>query len=89
MSGDEFAGGGGGALLGAAFLFDVLGAVGDFIIEGFDFSGEVKILRVFGVGGEERIPLGFQFVAFLFPDTGSSNHGFNLGTSVRLFMVCG
>jgi hypothetical protein len=45
-SGDEFGGGGSGALLGAAFLFDVLGAVGDFVVDGFDFAGEVEILRI-------------------------------------------
>ena len=85
LSGDEFAGGGGGALLGAAFLFDVLGAVGDFVVEILDFAGEVEILRVFGVGREERVPLGFQVVAFLLPNTGSSNHGLNLGNQCALF----
>ena len=87
LSGDEFGGGGGGALLGAAFLFDVQGAVGDFVVEVFDFAGEVEILRVFSVSREERVPLGLQVVAFLFPNTGSSNHGYNLGTSVRSFAV--
>ncbi len=45
-SGDEFGGGGSGALLGPSFLFDVLGAVGNFVVEGFDFPGQVKVLRV-------------------------------------------
>jgi hypothetical protein len=85
--GDEFGGRGSGALLGAAFLFHVLGAFGDFVVEGFDFAGEVKVLRVLGVGFEQRVSLGLQIVAFLFPDTGYGNHGFNLGSSVRYFAV--
>jgi len=29
-----------GALLGTSFLFDVLGAVGDFVVEGLNFPSE-------------------------------------------------
>jgi hypothetical protein len=87
LSGDEFGDGGGGALLGAALLLDVLGAVGDFVIDGFDFAGEMDVLRVLCVGREQRVSLGFQVVAFLFPNTGSNNHRINLGTSVRSFVV--
>ena len=86
MSGYDF-GGGSGTLLGAAFLFDVLGAVGDCVVDGFDFAGEVEILRISCVGLEQGVSLGFQVVAFLFPNTASSNHGLNLGTSVRSFVV--
>jgi hypothetical protein len=50
---DEFGGGGGGALLGAPFLFYVLGALGDFVIDRFDFPGKVKIFRIPCVGLEE------------------------------------
>ena len=55
MSGDEFAGGGGGALLGAAFLFDVLGKLGNLVVEVFDFASEMDILRVFCVGFKESV----------------------------------
>jgi hypothetical protein len=65
----------------------VLGAIGDFVVDGFDFAGEVKILRVLCVRGEERVPSDFQVIVFLLPNTCSSNHGFNSGMSVRLFMV--
>jgi len=45
-SGDKFGGGGRGTLLRTSFLFDVLGAVGDFVIYGLDFPGEEKVLRI-------------------------------------------
>ena len=74
-------------MLGASFLFDVLGAVGDFVVDGFDFAGEVEILRVLGVGGEEPVSPGLQIVSLLFPNTSGGNHGYDLGTSVRSFVV--
>jgi len=37
----EFLGWGSGAL-GASFLFHVLGALGNFVVDLFDFEGEVK-----------------------------------------------
>jgi hypothetical protein len=40
--GDEF----GGTLLGAPFLFDVLGALGDIVVDFFDFASEMKILGI-------------------------------------------
>jgi len=45
-SGDEFGSGRSGALLGTPFLFDVLGAVGDFVVEGLNFPSEGNVLRV-------------------------------------------
>jgi hypothetical protein len=73
--GGKLCGGGGGALFGAAFLFDVLGAVGDFIVEGFDFAGQGKIVGIFGVGIEERVSFRFQGIAFFLPDAGDGDHG--------------
>lgn len=61
-------------MLGAAFLFDVLGAIGDFVVEAFDFQSETEILGMLCVFFEERIPLGFQIVAFFLPDTGFGEH---------------
>ena len=52
-SGDEFAGGGGSALLGPRFLFDVRRALGNFVVDVLDFAGELKILGIFRVGREE------------------------------------
>ena len=43
---DELAGGGSGALLRSPFLFYVLGVLGNFVIDLFDFTSEVKILRI-------------------------------------------
>jgi hypothetical protein len=40
-------------------LFDVDGAVGDFVVEGFDFVGEMDVLRVLRVGLEQGVSLGF------------------------------
>jgi len=50
--GDELAGGGSGALLRSLFLFYVLGILGNLVIDGLDFPGKVKILRVLCVGLE-------------------------------------
>src|SRR5713101_4566298 len=86
--GDEFAGSGGGALLGASFLFDVRRAFGNFVIDVFNFAGEVKILGISGVGLEERVSPCFQVVTLFLPVTGNCLHGFGLGTSVRSFIVC-
>ena len=49
---DKFTGGGSGALLRSSFLFNVLGTLGNFVIDVFDFSSEVKVLRILGVGFE-------------------------------------
>ena len=46
---DELAGGGSSALLRSPFLFYVLGILGNFVIDRFDFPGKVKILRILGV----------------------------------------
>jgi hypothetical protein len=42
----EFAGGDSGALFGSPFLFDVLGALRNFVIDRLDFSSEMKIFRI-------------------------------------------
>jgi hypothetical protein len=83
----EFAGGGGGALLGSTFLLDVRGAHGDFVIDIFDFASKMKIFGIFRVGREERVSPGFQVVTFFLPGTGNCHHGVNLATSVRSFIV--
>jgi len=49
---DESAGGGCGALLRSSFLFHVLGALGNFVIDLFDFPSQVKILRILCVSLE-------------------------------------
>jgi hypothetical protein len=67
----------------------VLGAVGDFVIDVFDFAGEMKVLRILGVAFEEGVPLLFKVVAFLLPETGNCHHGVDLRTSVRSFVVGG
>jgi hypothetical protein len=67
------------------FLFYVLGAVGNFVIDLFDFSREVKILRILCVRFEKGVPLRFQVVAFFLPYACSCHHGLNLRTSVHLF----
>ena len=82
----KFPGGGGGAL-GAAFLFDVLGAIGNFVVEALDFQSETKILGMLCIFFEERIPLGFQIVAFFLPDTGFGEHAKTPRWSVRLFLA--
>jgi hypothetical protein len=46
--GVEFLGWRGGAL-GAAFLFYVLRAVGNFVVHLFDFESQVKILGMLGI----------------------------------------
>jgi hypothetical protein len=66
----EFPGGRGGAL-GTAFLFDMLGAIGDFVVDFLDFECEVKFLGVLGVFFEKRVTPGFQIVAFFLPDSGN------------------
>ena len=52
-------GGGGSGPLCSSFLFYLLGELGNFVIDRFDFSSQVKILRVPGIGFEQRVPLGF------------------------------
>ena len=42
-------------MFGAAFLFDVLGEIGDLVVEVFDFAGEMDILRVSYVGFKESV----------------------------------
>ncbi len=79
---------GGGGALGAAFLFHVLGAIGDFVVDFFDFEREVKILGMLCVFFEERIAFGFQVVAFFLPGTGHSKHVIVPGNSVRHFWIC-
>jgi hypothetical protein len=64
----EFPGGRGGAL-GAAFLFDVHGAICDFVVDLFDFESEVKFLGMLGVFFEKRVTLRFQIVAFFLPNS--------------------
>jgi len=58
-----------GGALGAAFLFHVHGAIRDFVVDLFNFQSEVEFLGVLGVFFKERVPLGFQVVAFFLPDT--------------------
>jgi hypothetical protein len=57
-----------------AFLFDVLGAVGNFVVDLFDFEGEVKFLGMFRILFEERVALGLQVVAFFLPDSCYCQH---------------
>jgi hypothetical protein len=60
--------------LGTAFLLDVLGAVGNFVVDLLDFEREVKLLGVLGVFFEERVAFGFQIVAFFLPDSCYCQH---------------
>lgn len=76
-------------MFGSAFLFDVLGEIGDLVVQVFDFAGEMDILRVSGVRLEECVSFGFQIVAFLFPKTCGSNHVMDLGISVHPFFALG
>jgi hypothetical protein len=52
VSGYEFAGGGDGALPRSSFLFYVLGALGNFVVDLFDFSSQVILMRMLCVGLE-------------------------------------
>ena len=42
-------------MFGAAFLFDVLGKIGNLVVEVFDFASEMDILRVLCVGFKESV----------------------------------
>ena len=69
-------------------MLHVLSAIGNFVIDLFDFEGEVKFFGVFCVFFEKRVTFGFQVVAFFFPDTSNSQHVIALMSSVRSFLVC-
>lgn len=86
---DEFRRRGGVALFGATFLLNIKSAVSDLVVEGFNFACEAKILGISCVCFEESVSLRFQVVAFLFPETSRSNHGFDLRISVHSFFVGG
>ena len=76
-----------GGALGAAFVFHVLGAIGDFIVDLLDFQSEMKFFRMFCVFLEKRISFSFQVVAFFLPDPCNCEHVIVSATSVHAFLV--
>ena len=68
-------------------MFHVLCAIGDFIIDLFDFQSEVKFLRMLCVFLEKRITFSFQIVAFFLPDPSNGEHVIVSAASVHAFLV--
>jgi hypothetical protein len=66
----------------------VLGAIGNFVVDLFNFEGEVKFLGMLCVFFEKRVTFGFQVVAFFLPDTRNCQHVIGLSSSVHPFLVC-
>jgi len=77
----------GGSALGTAFLLDVLGAIGNFVVDFFDFEREMKFLGMFCVLFEKRVALGLEVVAFFLPDSCYCQHVNGPLRSVRSFRV--
>ena len=76
-----------GGALGAAFVFYVLCAIGDFIVDLFDFQSEMKFSRMLCIFLEKRISFRFQVVAFFLPDPCNCEHVIVSATSVHVFLV--
>lgn len=69
----KFLSGRGGALR-ASFLFHMLRAIGNFVVDPFDLQRQLKFLGMVRVFLEKRVPLALQVVPFFLPNSCHCRH---------------